>query len=106
MRPVALPALWEEMHLGDIYECSLRDPKKKHQLFGLQHGTKVWVDPRLSIIEILLHELIHRHKPTMSERAVTLRARHLALSMNEAQKSKWHRAYQSIKIKRRPKDLA
>lgn len=98
-----LDGLWDEMARGRIYECSLRDPR--WHLDGLQSGDAVYIDPRSSILEILLHELTHRRHPRMGERAVTKGARQLLAGMSDAEKARWWRAYQKVKRKGRPVDI-
>lgn len=63
-----LDDLYDELQRGKVYECSLRDPK--WHLDGLSEGKCVYIDPRPAILETLVHELLHRLKPTWSEMAV------------------------------------
>ena len=98
-----LDDLWDEMARGRIVECSLCDAR--FQLDGLQDGEHIYIDPRPAILETLCHELLHRRKPRLGERAVTVTARRLVLSMDEAQKAKWWRGYGRIKRKGRPVEV-
>jgi hypothetical protein len=98
-----LDDLEDEIRRGRVYECSLRDPK--WHLDGLQDGETIYIDPRPAILETLLHELLHRRKPRMGERAVTQQARRLVFGMDEATKNKWWRAYQRVKRKGAPVDV-
>ena len=100
---ISLDELFVELKKGDIYECSLRDKEKKHQVQGLQIEKHIWIDPRCAVLEILVHELLHRLKPTWREHTVTAQARNLVVDMDEKTKSTWWRAYNRIKIKRHPK---
>lgn len=95
-----LDDLWDELGRGRIYECSIRD--SRFQVDGLQDGEQIYIDPRPAILETVLHELLHRRKPRLGERAVERQARKLALSMDEHAKTKWWRAYRRIKRQRRP----
>jgi hypothetical protein len=92
-----LDGLWDELRRGKIYECSLRDPK--WHLDGLQAGECVYIDPRSSVLETVLHELIHRRHPRLGERAVTKAARRVFCGMTDADKRKWWNAYNRIKRK-------
>lgn len=96
----ALDDLWDELNRGRIIECSLRDPK--WHLDGLQLGDHIYIDPRPAVLETVVHELLHRRKPRMGERAVTKAARRLVAAMDESTKVKWWRAYSRIKRKGRP----
>ncbi len=98
-----LEDLWDEMSRGHIYECSLRDPV--WHLDGLQTEGKVYIDPRTSILETLIHELMHRRHPRMREMAVTREARLLLGKMDEATKRKWWNAYRKVRKVRRPVDV-
>ena len=95
--------LFDELHRGRVYEASLRDPR--WHLDGLQDGEAVYIDPRSSILEILLHELTHRRHPRLGERTVTRVARQLLARMSEAEKIRWWRAYCRIRRKGRPVDV-
>jgi hypothetical protein len=94
---VDLDDLWDELQRGKIYESSLRSDK--WVMDGLQTGDSVYIDPRPAILETLVHELLHRRKPRLSERAVTNMARKFIGGMDEATKAKWWKAYQRIKRK-------
>jgi hypothetical protein len=95
-----LDDLWDELHRGRIYECSLRSDKWQHD--GLLDGEFIYVDPRPAILETLLHELLHRRKPRWGERKVTREAKLLVLRMDEATKIRWWKAYNKIKRKGPP----
>lgn len=98
-----LEGLFDELHRGRIYECDLRDPR--FHLDGLQAGESVFIDPRTSILETLLHELMHRRHPRMRETAVTREARRLLGSMDERTKRQWWRAYKRVVKKGRPVEV-
>jgi hypothetical protein len=100
---VDLDDLWDELGRGRVWECSLRD--SSFVLDGLQDGDNIYIDPRPAVLETLVHELIHRRKPRLGERAVTKEARRLVCGMDEATKAKWWRAYQRVKRKGRPVEL-
>jgi len=96
----ALDDLWNELHKGKVYEVSLRADKE--QVYGLQEGDSIYIDPRPAVLEYVVHELLHRRFPTYSERTVTRRARALVVKMDEPTKARWWKAYQRIKRKGRP----
>lgn len=95
-----LDDLRAEANRGRIYECSLKDPRWCFD--GLQHGADIYIDPRPIIIEVFLHELLHRRHPKLGERAVQRTARHLVVSMTDAEKAAWWRLYRNVKKTRRP----
>jgi hypothetical protein len=98
-----LDELEDELRRGRVYECSLRDEKR--QLDGLQDGENIYIDPRPAIIETLLHELLHRRRPRLGERTVTITARNLAVNMDEQTKARWWKAYSRVKRRRRPLEV-
>jgi hypothetical protein len=97
---VELEDMWDELHRGKVWECSLSDPR--WHLDGMQSGEHVYIDPRFAILETLVHELLHRRKPRMGERAVTRHARYLVARMDDQTKARWWRAYRRIVKKGRP----
>lgn len=92
-----LDDLLDELARGRIYECSLRSDKWQHD--GMLDGESIYVDPRPAILETVIHELLHRRKPRLGERAVGRMARLLVVRMDEATKRQWWRAY--LRVKRR-----
>lgn len=101
---LSLDDLFDEIRRGPVYECSLRD--KNWHLDGLQSGNAIYVDPRPAILEILVHELIHRRHPRLGERAVLRESRRLIATMGDAEKARWWRAYQRFKRKSGPVDTS
>jgi len=101
--PVDLDDLWDELQRGKVYECSLRDTR--WHLDGLSEGESVYIDPRSSILLTLVHELLHRRKPTWGERTVERTSRRLFSMMAESEKRRWWVAYQKIRTRRKPKDV-
>jgi hypothetical protein len=98
-----LDDLMDELRRGKVWECSLR--AKTWQPDGIQLGEHIYIDPRPAILETLLHELLHRRKPRLGERTVSITARNLAVKMDEQTKARWWRAYQKIKRRSVPVDL-
>lgn len=103
---VELDDLYDELLRGKVYECSLRDPEERFVLDGLQSGDCIYIDPRPAILETLIHELIHRRKPRLSERTVTRLAKLIVGGMDEQTKQVWWRRYQKIKRRGRPVDVS
>jgi hypothetical protein len=98
-----LDGLMDELNRGKVYEVSLRDPR--WHLDGLQSGEAVYIDPRSSMLEILIHELIHRRHPRLGERTVTRAARKLFAGMSDTEKNRWWNRYRQIRRKGRPVDV-
>lgn len=106
MTKPTLDDLFEELQRGRIYECSLRDPKWVYE--GVTDAPSndratIWIDVRPCIIEVLIHELMHRRFPAMTERQVLRESRRLVMKLrSEKDKARWWRAYRRIARKRRP----
>jgi hypothetical protein len=98
-----LDDLMDELRRGKIWECSLME--QGFQVEGLISGENIYIDPRPSVLDSVLHELIHRRYPRLGERTVTKTARKLMLSMSEAEKARWWRAYRRIRRQGRPVNL-
>lgn len=104
MAKPTLDDLFAELQQGRVYECALRD--EDWHLDGLTDmGTgAVYIDPRPAILDTLLHELLHRHKPWWSETAVRRHTATLMKSLREDDLRRWWRAYKRIKRAHRPVD--
>lgn len=98
-----MDSLWDELHRGKVFECSLRS--KEWQVAGLQLGQNVYIDPRPLIIEAVLHELLHRLKPRWSEGRVRREALALVARMEEADKRRWWAAYRKVRKVGPPLDV-
>ena len=98
-----LQELDDEMKRGRMFEASLRS--EKWVLHGLQDGQDIFVDPRAAIIETVIHELIHRRQPRLSEQTVDKTAKRLIGALDEAGKWKWWNAWQKAKRKAAPVDV-
>jgi hypothetical protein len=96
-----LEELREEFTRGRIIEARLDDPVL--HLDGLKDGESVIVDPAPSIVETLLHELLHRRYPSWCERRVDSEAKRALQGMTQAQLTGWYKRYQRAKrVARRP----
>jgi hypothetical protein len=105
-RPVAdvLAELIEELSRGKVYEGALLS--KGQITYGMcDYNTgAVHVDPVPYVIEVLLHELLHRRYPSWSERRVDREAFRLVSGMTRQQLQTWYRRYGRAKKHRRPID--
>jgi len=96
-----LDDLFIELQKGRVYECSVRDPI--WIVDGIQDGDTIYIDPRPSILDTLIHELLHRARPKWSETAVRKHTAYLMNAMTDEQiRRRWWRAYQRTKKRHRP----
>lgn len=104
MRPAhmapELADLWDELQRGRIYEAAIWS--RTHVIDGVQDGETIYIDPRPAVIEILIHELLHRRKPRWSERRVDREAKRLIHRMTAPEMRAWWQRYNQIKRRRRP----
>lgn len=99
-----LEELTQELQRGRIYEATIL--ADDHHLEGqTDHALQsITIDPKVSIVATLLHELLHRRYPLWSERRVKREEQRLMghLSVHDVQT--WYRRYKRAVRKRRPVD--
>jgi hypothetical protein len=103
VKATILSELAHEMDRGLIYEATLVTDDGS-QLEGLcnpdnQHIT---IDPKVSIVAVLFHELIHRRYPSWSERRVRSEEKKALLMLSKSDVQTWYRRYKRAVRKRRP----
>lgn len=91
-----------ELGKGRIYEATLIDPT--HHLEGLcDHSTQaVVINPQVSVVDSLIHELLHRRYPRWSERRVQQETQRLMGQLSSHDVAVWYRRYRRAVKKRRP----
>lgn len=97
--------LTQEIERGRIYEATLVTDDGAH-LEGLccHESQAVTINPKVSIVSTLLHELIHRRWPLWSERRVRQEERKALGQLSQQDIETWHRRYRRAVRKRRPTD--
>ena len=90
--------LGQEFRKGKIVEQPLDGATDV--LDGAMENGVVYVDPVPSVVETLLHELIHRRYPKWAESTVTRTAHKLVTAMSTEERRYWHRAYQRTVTRR------
>lgn len=93
-----------ELDRGRIYEATI--VADDAHLEGQTNHTlqTITIDPKVSIVATLLHELLHRRYPTWSERRVKTEEQRLLGHMSLQDIQTWHRRYKRAVRKRRPID--
>ena len=92
-----LHMLRTEFKKGGIHEAPLL--AKGWHLNGLcdfDRGS-VYIDPAPTVVETLLHEMLHRRFPRWGEKRVDRTAARLLRCMNSRQVQWWYRQYQNRK---------
>lgn len=93
--------LRHEFDRGAIVEANLRSEKPGEVLHGVHIGQVVVVDPVPHVVEVLMHELLHRRFPRWGEKRVEKTANHLMLAMPPATRRAWYRRYRKVATKHR-----
>ena len=102
---VALMELEQELRRGRIYEASLITDDGAHLEGMCNHENQhITINPPVSIVAVLIHELIHRRYPEWSERRVRIEERRTLQSMSPQDIQTWYRRYRRAVRKRRPVD--
>lgn len=92
----------EELTKGRIYEAALLDPT--HHLEGLCDTTAqtITINPQVSVVDSLIHELLHRRYPSWTERRVQVETRKLMGQLSHHDVGVWYRRYKRVVRKSRP----
>ena len=89
--------VWAELREGKhIVEAFIAGDETKELIYGLMTENKVYVNPALPTVEILIHELLHRLYPRWGETRVQNETRRIIRLMDNAEIQKWHRAYKKV----------
>ena len=102
MTHATLDELHRELRRGLITEADIRLTGGTHLVEGIcnKDTDQVFVNPKPSLVEVLLHELIHRRHKRWGEQRVTAEALRLRASMTPSEIACWYRRYQRIATKR------
>jgi len=97
--------LTHELDRGFIYEATLVTDDGCHLEGMCNHGNQhITINPKVSIVSTLLHELIHRRYPTWSERRVRREEKRALQQLSQQDVLTWHGRYRRAVRKRRPVD--
>lgn len=100
-----LRELERELKRGGIFDARLV-AEGEHVDGVCQPRGQIIVDPAPSVVDTLLHELLHRRYPKWGEKRVSLTANRLVAQMDHATVRRWYRKYQKAARKRsRPVEL-
>jgi hypothetical protein len=101
---VKIADLEAELAKGQIYEATLiTDDAHLEGMCDTDTG-KITIDPKVSIVSALLHELIHRQHPTWSERKVEQAEIKAMSQLTQHDVQTWYRRYKRAVRKCRPVD--
>lgn len=94
-----LVELRREFKRGAIVEANLKSEKPGEVVHGVHMGQIVVVDPVPHVVEVLMHELLHRRYPRWGERRVEKTANRMMLAMAPATRRAWYRRYRKAATK-------
>ena len=102
MTHATLDELHKELRRGSITEADIRLRGGTEKIEGVCNKVtdQVFVNPQPSLVEVLLHELIHRRYKRWGEQRVTAEAIRLRNQMTPNDIATWFRRYQRIVTKR------
>lgn len=94
---------WSELRQGrDIYEAEVLTTQYRQKVRGLcVDDNAVYVNPNPDVVEVLLHELIHRTHPRMSEEQVATKALRIMVAMSDAEIRQWMKRYRAVARKKK-----
>lgn len=99
-----IASLSEEFAKGRIYEATLiTDDAHLEGMCDTDTGV-ITLDPKVTIVSALLHELIHRRYPRWSERRVRKAEIEAMGQLTQKDVQTWYRRYKRAVKKRRPVD--
>ena len=94
---------WAELKRGrDIYEAEVLTSQHRAKIRGLcvdDHA--VYVNPSPDIVEVVLHEILHRLHPRMAEETVAATALRIMVSMSDAEIRQWIKQYRAVARKKK-----
>lgn len=104
-RDPLIDELTHEFDRGFIYEATLVTDDGAHLEGMCNHENQhITINPKVSIVATLLHELIHRRYPSWSERRVRQAERRAMRQLSQHDVLTWHQRYRRAVRKRRPVD--
>lgn len=94
---------WAELKRGqDIYEAEVLTVRHRQKIRGLcVDDNAVYVNPNPDVVEVLLHELIHRTHPRMTEEQVATKALRIMVAMTDTEIRQWMKQYRSVARKKK-----
>jgi hypothetical protein len=93
--------VWAELKRGeDIYEADIR--AKEGPVYGVCLGdVTVVINPAPSIVDSVIHEILHRIHPRMTEKNVCALATKIVRNMSGAEQARWMKKYKAVVRRRR-----
>ncbi len=87
-------AVRAEMKKGRIFEAALVSEEGECLDGMVEKATgDIYIDPGPQLVELFIHEALHRAFPRWGERRICKTAHLLVMAMSDAERRSWYRAY-------------
>lgn len=92
----------EEFQKGQIYEAQILDDR--YHIDGFLHRASgdITINPKVSVVDTVIHELLHRRYPKWTERKVKQETARIMGHLTPAEIDAWYRRYRRAAKKRGP----
>ena len=99
-----LDAITDELKKGLIFEAQILGSKEHVEGLCSWETQEITVNPSVSVVDTLIHELLHRRFPGWSEERVRCETWRLIKRMSPDDIQRWYRKYQRM-VKRKTKPV-
>lgn len=98
-----LASVEDELTKGLIFEAPIVSTTNSEHIEGLcsWETSKITVNPSVSVVDTLIHELLHRRYPKWSEERVRVHTWRLMRSLTPHDVQAWYRTYKRLAKKKR-----
>jgi len=101
--PNLIEAIDDELRKGRIFEAQIVGSKDHIEGLCNWESGEVTVNPSVSVVDTLIHELLHRHFPKWSEERVRIETWRVMKSFSAEDVRAWYQKYKrSVRRKSRP----
>lgn len=97
-----LQEVTEEFAKGGIFEAEIIDPERHVEGLCDYDTAQITINPKVSVVDTLIHELLHRRYPKWTERRVRQETRLLMGILSHADVASLYQRYKRAVRKRRP----
>lgn len=91
-----------ELRKGRIFEAHLVAEEGECLDGMVDSDGAIYIDPGPQLVELLIHEALHRAYPRWGEKRICKTAHLLVMSMTDEERRLWYRAYRRVAKLKRP----
>jgi len=98
MSKPTLDEMWAAYGGPSVYEGHIKDEKGKN-IYGLcdYHRDAIFVNVKYAVVEVIVHELLHRKYPRRGEARIHKDAEQFVQSMTPKEIAVWYRRFQRVR---------